>query len=57
MKLMCNHCPKQKDLLCMVTIRAFPKKQLGGQYQNCKKIEKIKDIVETAGCPFCALDI
>ena len=27
--------------------KSHPQKQLGGQHQNCKKIEKIKDVVET----------
>ena len=29
----------------------------GGQHQNCKKIGKIKDIVETVQCPFPALNM
>ena len=56
-KLICSNCPKHKYLLCIVTIRAFPPKHLGGQHQNCKKIGKIKDIVETVRYPFWALDI
>ena len=37
--------------------KSLPQKQLGGQHQNCKKIGKIKDIVETEQCPFSALDM
>ena len=37
--------------------KSLSPKQLGGQHQNCKKIGKIKDIVETVQCPFSALDI
>ena len=56
-QLICNHCPKQ-DLFIMYSYsKSLAPKQLGVQHQNCKKIEKIKDIVETVRCPFWALDI